>query len=59
MTDKQTTKKCPVCGNTNLGLLGRYNMKICVDHNPYVRIPWYVEEGQTALFKETTQEDEL
>lgn len=47
---KQTTKKCPVCGNINLVELGRYHEKVCVDHNPYVRIDWYVDKGQKPLY---------
>ena len=48
MTD--TTKICPKCGNTNLVGLGRYHEKVCTDHNPYVRIPWYTDEGQKPLY---------
>lgn len=47
---KQTTKKCPKCGNTSLLLLTTLNIKVCTDHYSYVRIPWYLEEGQKPLF---------
>ena len=46
---KVTTKSCPVCGNTQLALIGTSNLKVCIDHNPYVRIPWYLDEGQDPL----------
>lgn len=42
----QTTKKCSVCGNTNLLTYPRQNEKVCVDHHPYVRMPWKLEKGQ-------------
>lgn len=47
-----TTKLCPVCGNHNLILLRQYGTKVCVDHKPYVKIPWFLEEGQKPLFNE-------
>ena len=31
MADKQTTKKCPKCGNTHLALLTTLNKKHCSD----------------------------
>lgn len=48
----ETTKLCPVCGNTNLVELRQYGTKVCVDHNPYVRIPWYLSENQKPLFEQ-------
>lgn len=55
--DKQTTKECPQCGNTDLVKIGTHNIKHCTDCN--IDIPWYVEEGQPALYggvnKEKTQ----
>lgn len=51
MTEK-TTKLCPVCGNTNLVTIRQYATKVCVDHNPYVRIPWYLSENQKPLFEQ-------
>lgn len=56
MTEKQTTKICPECGNTNLVELREYDEKVCIDHNPYVRIPWYLEEGQQPLFGKIVKE---
>lgn len=47
---KQTTKKCPECGNTKLGLLPSFNLKVCINHKKFVWIPWYLEEGQKPLF---------
>ena len=41
-----TTKSCPKCGNTHLLLFGRENEKVCVDHNPYVVIPWFLTKEQ-------------
>jgi uncharacterized protein (DUF983 family) len=48
---KETTKKCPVCGNTHLLELMTQNMKICTDCDPHVHIPWYLEDGQEPLIK--------
>jgi len=45
----ETTKKCPVCGNTNLILLTTSNMKVCVDHKEFVRIQWVLSDGQKPL----------
>ena len=50
MTEKQTTKKCPECGNTYLILLRSSNEKICMNHKPKaVVIPWFLDEGQRSL----------
>lgn len=46
---KETTKKCKVCGNTNLVTLSRYHEKVCTDHKKFVRMPWYLEEDQEYL----------
>lgn len=46
--DKVTTKHCPKCGNTNLVLIGTYNLKHCTDCN--LDIPWYREEGQPSIY---------
>lgn len=45
---KVTTRVCPKCGNQNLVLLGTFNKKHCTDCN--LEIPWFVEDGQPALF---------
>jgi hypothetical protein len=46
-----TTKKCSVCGNTNLILFPRENEKICLDHEKYVRMPWKLEKGQVRDYE--------
>jgi len=46
--EKQTTKKCPNCGNINLLLFSTLNLKSCVDC--YIDIPWYKDEGQCDLY---------
>ena len=50
---KQSTKSCPVCGNTNLVLFTTMNKKVCTNHSEYVMIPWYLEKGQKPLFDES------
>lgn len=50
MNEKQTTKLCPVCGNRNLVELRQYGTKVCVDHKPFVKIPWHLGENQKPLF---------
>jgi len=47
--DKPTTKCCPICGNTELVLLQKFNEKICTNHEEFVIIPWYREEGEPEL----------
>lgn len=44
---KETTKKCPKCGNTHLILLRTLNIKFCSDCN--TEIPWFLENGQEPL----------
>ena len=46
--EKQSTKSCPVCGNTQLLLWSTLNLKACTDC--HIDIPWYKEEGQTAFY---------
>ena len=46
--EKQTTKKCPKCGNEDLVLISTHNIKVCVLHVEHVLIPWYKEEGQVT-----------
>lgn len=46
---RETTKKCPKCGATNLILLATQNHKVCVNHKKFVIIPWYLEKNQKAL----------
>lgn len=58
MSDKQTTKYCPVCGNTDLALFRSMNEKVCTNHHNYVIIPWYLDEGQTPLFGKTSKNSE-
>ena len=50
---KQTTKMCPVCGNKELVLLTTMQKKVCTNHNRYVTIEWYLDEGQKPLFEGT------
>lgn len=50
LSEKQTTKLCPICGNRQLILLTTHNMKVCTDHKEYVRIPWHLGENQKPLF---------
>jgi ribosomal protein S27AE len=47
--EKQTTKECPRCGNTQLLLFTTLNRKSCPDC--HIDIPWYVEDGQEHLIK--------
>ena len=44
-----TTKKCPNCGNTHLGILRSYNLKVCVDCTPFTYIKWELDPGQKPL----------
>lgn len=53
--EKVTTTKCPQCGNKDLVRLGTMNLKVCTDCQ--LDIPWYVEQGQPALFGGQTQEE--
>lgn len=48
-SEKQSTKQCPQCGNTWLLKLYSLNEKWCNDCNPYVKIPWHLEEGQASV----------
>lgn len=48
MSDKQTTKECPECGNTNLAKIATHDIKYCSDCN--TEIPWYKEEGESPLY---------
>jgi hypothetical protein len=52
---KETTKSCPSCGNTMLLKLATLNRKVCVDHEQYVVIPWFIEEGQEPLYPKHTR----
>lgn len=54
---KRTTKQCPVCGNEDLILTRTDNLKICVDHRVFVRIPWYLDEGQKPLLTNPIEEE--
>lgn len=51
---KQTTKSCPECGNTHLGLLRSQNLKLCNNYKQHSDkkikyIPWPLDEGQKPL----------
>ena len=46
--EKQSTKSCPICGNTNLLFWSTLNLKACSDC--YIDIPWYKDEDQTGLY---------
>lgn len=46
---KETTKKCPICGNTELGTMMTMNLKVCIDHKDFVWIDWQLDEGQKPL----------
>lgn len=48
---KQSTKKCPKCGNTALVLLTSQNVKVCAEHIKFIYIPWFLDEGQKAIFQ--------
>ena len=50
-TEKQTTKKCPQCGNEQLLLFSTINLKSCTDC--HIDIPWYLEKDQEQLIKYT------
>jgi endogenous inhibitor of DNA gyrase (YacG/DUF329 family) len=47
MTEKQTTKYCPSCGNTNLILIRSQNHKYCSDCD--TKIDWFLDENQQPL----------
>ena len=51
MTKKDTTKKCPKCGDTHLVCIATQNMKICTncfdDKGRPTKIPWFKEEGES------------
>lgn len=47
--DRPTTKRCPVCDNTNLVPLKKFNEKICTAHKEFIVIPWHCDEGQKQL----------
>lgn len=49
MTQKKTTKVCPVCGSSDLILLMTMSMKVCVNHRKFVKINWYLDDGQKPL----------
>jgi len=42
-----STKHCPNCGNTYLGLIRTKKLKYCPDCNTW--IPWNLDEGQQVL----------
>lgn len=44
---KESTKQCPRCGNTHLGLLYSLNLKYCSDCHIYMR--WELDAGQVPL----------
>ena len=46
----ETTKKCPVCGNTNLILLSSQDSKVCTDHDKHVKISWKLDDGQKSVW---------
>jgi predicted RNA-binding Zn-ribbon protein involved in translation (DUF1610 family) len=46
---KQTTKKCPACGNEQLLLIRTQNIKVCTDC--YIVIPWNLETNQKGLLE--------
>lgn len=50
---EEITKVCPVCGCTDLLLLGTLNQKRCGNKNCRAIIPWYLEAGQEQLIKYT------
>ena len=47
MSEKETTKICPNCGNKHLILLYSMKLKLCTDCR--TEIAWYLEEGQKPL----------
>jgi hypothetical protein len=47
---KQTTKKCPGCGNTRLGEIRSQFIKICANHEcPVTEIPWELGADQRMI----------
>lgn len=51
MKSKQTTKECPLCGNTNLALFTSTNEKACNNHGDEILyIPWELDEGQIPIY---------
>lgn len=42
-----TTKKCPNCGNTALGLMRTLNLKFCPDCDTWME--WRLDPGQPPL----------
>lgn len=44
---KQTTKRCPKCGNEKLLLIRTHNIKHCAVCN--LDIPWFLEPKQKPL----------
>lgn len=42
-----TTKKCPNCGNTALGLMPSLNLKFCPDCSTWIE--WRLGSGQPPL----------
>ena len=47
VSEKETTKKCPNCGNTHLILLYSFKLKLCTDCR--TEIKWYLDSGQKPL----------
>ena len=47
MSEKETTKICPNCGNKHLILLYSMKLKLCTDCR--TEIAWYLDEGQKPL----------
>jgi len=46
---KKTTKKCPQCGNENLGLFTSLNKKYCSNKTCHIWIDWFLDAGQKKL----------
>jgi protein-arginine kinase activator protein McsA len=45
--EKVTTKACPKCGNTYLGLIRTQNKKYCSDCNTW--FDWFLDKDQKPL----------
>ena len=47
--EKQSTKVCPNCGNTNLLCFTTLKLKTCSDCD--TDIPWYLEPNQQPMYQ--------
>jgi len=51
--EKQSTKSCPLCGNTQLLLMQTLNKKACTDCS--IEIPWCREAAQLPFYNAGNQ----